>query len=65
MESKCDHKWVHLSTHYDRYSYNRYGDPVIYARIDRFFCEKCCEQRDAKHEETVCREDDAPIWWRH
>lgn len=39
----CDHKWVHFET---RYLYiDNYPGSSQFKRIDRFFCEKCCEEK--------------------
>lgn len=58
-EKKCDHKWVHLSTHY-RKKEDRYAARFI--RMDIFFCEKCCEKKEVVKEEYAML---APVWWRH
>lgn len=58
----CEHKWAHLSTHYERKSN---GYVIQYIRLDTFFCESCCETKDVKREGTGYSEDPEPIWWKH
>lgn len=55
----CNHKWVYLSTHYSKEpgSYNS-----TYIRIDVFYCEKCCKQKEVRKEE--CSRI-IPTWWIH
>ena len=47
MKEKCEHKWVFLETKriYDHQGYND-----NFVRIDRFYCEKCLEQKDVRRE---------------
>ena len=56
----CDHKWVHFET---RYLYiDNYPSSSKFKRIDRFFCEKCCEEKVV---EKSCYdyEDRHPEWF--
>lgn len=61
--SDCEHKWVLLSTHYDKKRYNTYD--CKYIRVDRFFCEKCCVTKDVQQDEVCYSDDGEPIWWKH
>ena len=45
----CEHKWVHLDTRYLRIEF-RYSS--IFKRVDRFFCERCCEIKETEKRET-------------
>lgn len=51
--SKCEHKWVHQEkqlkttvTGYENYT-------AHYHRIDKYFCEKCCEIKSVEQKESV------------
>ena len=56
-KNNCDHKFVHLETirkdKYDR-------DCTDYLRIDRFYCEKCLEQKEIRKEEL---RRERPEWY--
>lgn len=56
-KNNCDHKFVHLETirkdRYDNYC-------THFLRIDRFYCEKCLQEKEVKKEDW-CRE--TPEWY--
>lgn len=56
----CEHKWLSLETKYI-YLTRSFGSST-FKRIDRFFCEKCCEQKEVTKE---CKdyEDRKPEWF--
>lgn len=56
---ECEHKWVHLSTHYE---YESHGYNTEFVRLDAFFCEKCCETKEVERRE---HSRETPLWWRH
>lgn len=58
-DKECNHKWIHLSTHYQQSSA---GYNTEYIRLDVFFCEKCCETKEVEKRE-YSRE--RPLWWAH
>jgi hypothetical protein len=53
----CEHKFVHLET-IKKDKYDR--DCVSYLRIDRFYCEKCLEQKEIRKEEL---RRERPEWY--
>lgn len=55
--AECDHKWVHLET-IKRIGSGSYQSEYI--KTDRFFCEKCLEQKDIRKEEWS---RDKPDWY--
>ena len=62
--SECKHKWVNLSTHYDKRPEGN-GYQIKYTRADVFFCERGCETKEIKREERKYCDYPEPIWWRH
>jgi hypothetical protein len=60
--SDCDHKWVHLES-------IKKEDGISYTyctslkKVDRFFCEKCLEQKEVVKECEVSRHSKYPDWW--
>lgn len=57
----CDHKWVHFET---RYLYiDNYPGSSQFKRIDRFFCEKCCEEKVIEKSSYDYYEDRHPEWF--
>lgn len=56
---QCGHKWVYQETHYSR---GHYGYNDLFIKVDIYYCEKCLEQKEVRHEEYA---RDIPIWWRH
>jgi len=55
---KCDHKFVHLDTNTWTDTSGAYQ--IGWFRIDRFFCEKCLEEKSVKKEEWA---RDKPEWY--
>jgi hypothetical protein len=55
----CDHKFVHLDTikKHDTSGYN-----TQFIRIDRFFCEKCLEQKEVRKSEYAYSRE-TPEWY--
>lgn len=49
--SECKHQFEHLDTQYLYYS-RTFGNS-IYKRIDRFYCTKCCEQKEVVKEKCT------------
>lgn len=42
--NQCKHKWIHLDT---KYIYlNHYPGSCKFKRVDRFYCDKCCEIKE-------------------
>lgn len=56
----CDHRFVHFETRYI-YIQRKYGSST-FKRLDRFFCEKCCEEK-VTEKECQDYEDKNPIWF--
>lgn len=56
----CEHKWVHFETSYI-YKDN-YPASSQFKRIDRFFCEKCCEEKVVE-KSCYTYEDRRPEWF--
>jgi len=54
---ECKHKWVHLET---IKRVESHGYQSEYIKIDRFFCEKCLEQKETRKSE-YSRE--TPEWY--
>ena len=58
MSDKCEHKWVYLD------SVKRNEDSGAYqihwTKTDRFFCEKCLEQKQVTKDEWS---RERPAWW--
>lgn len=54
----CEHKWMYLDTRYicEKYSYTN-----SFKRVDRFYCEKCCEIKEVEKYESDSR--NVPIWF--
>ena len=61
--SDCEHKFAHLDTIYKKEHYpGTYC--TSYKRIDRFFCEKCLEEREKIKTKTINHNfEKAPDWW--
>lgn len=56
----CEHKWNHFET---RYLYeDNYPSSSEFKRIDRFFCEKCCEEK-VLEKSCYDYEDRHPEWF--
>lgn len=53
-----EHNFVHLETRY-MYKPRSFGNPS-YERIERFYCNKCCEEKTVKKYECSCR---TPEWF--
>lgn len=58
VPKKCEHKWIHQSSHYQRES-NGYNDH--FKKLDIYYCEKCLEQKEVTKEEYA---REAPLWYR-
>lgn len=56
--AECKHQFEHLDTQYLYYS-RSFGNPT-YKRIDRFYCTKCCEQKEVVKSECSCYQ---PEWF--
>ncbi len=56
----CEHKYIHLETRYIKTDSSHVSN--TYKRIERFFCEKCCEEKVIKKEE--CRTY-IPEWFKY
>lgn len=57
-DSECEHKWVFIDSIYGSES----GTYQIgWKRLDRFFCEKCLQQKEVKKEEW---NRETPAWWK-
>jgi hypothetical protein len=59
---ECEHKYVHISTHYQRESY---PNGANFIRNDVYFCERCLKQSESTKSLYVDRNDQLPIWWQH
>ena len=57
IQMECEHKFVHLET--IRKDYYDSGC-THFLRIDRFYCEKCLEEKEVK-KESWCR--NTPEWY--
>ncbi len=57
MDNSCDHKFVHIETIKKT---GRGGYQIEYIKIDRYFCEKCLEQKEIQKREWS---DQTPLWW--
>jgi hypothetical protein len=55
---QCGHGWEHLGTQYLYYTRN-FGNPT-YKRVDRFYCNKCCEIKEVIKSECDCHQ---PEWF--
>lgn len=57
-KKKCEHQWVFQCSDYkmERGTYNS-----EYSRIDTYYCEKCCEQKEIVAKQDCCRE--WPYWY--
>lgn len=55
---ECKHQFEYLDTQYLYYS-RSFGNPT-YKRIDRFYCVKCCEQKELIKETCSCYQ---PEWF--
>lgn len=58
MCNNNEHEFMHLDTQYLYYS-RSFGLPT-YSRIDRFYCAKCCEQKEVVKSETTSYQ---PSWF--
>lgn len=58
-QRECDHKWTHLSTHYQ---HEPCGYQTTYTRMDIFICERCCEMKEIIKRESA---RETPLWWMH
>lgn len=56
MCKENEHEFMHLDTQYIYYS-RSWGNST-YKRVDRFYCTKCCEQKEIIKEETSCYQPD-------
>jgi len=61
-KDECEHKYVHLSTHYNR-EVSSYK--TRYTRLDVYFCERCLKQEKTITDEYVYTNDPTPLWWQH
>lgn len=61
--SSCNHKFVHLETVRQEGSRPSFGisSGQQWKRIDRFFCEKCLEEK--KKVRTAEGWEEQPDWW--
>ena len=58
--NQCEHKWIHLDTkHIYR---DHYPGLCRFKRVDRFFCEKCCETKEIV-KRCMDDEDRHPEWF--
>jgi hypothetical protein len=57
--NNCDHKFVHLDT--TRWTDMSGTYAIGFFKVDRFFCEKCLEQKEVKKEAW---QRDTPDWYR-
>lgn len=58
MDKKCEHKFAHLET-VRRSEYVARG--VVFKRTDRYFCEKCLEEKIVEKSEQTRGE--YPEWY--
>ena len=56
----CEHKWTHFETRY--LLIDNYPASNQFKRIDRFFCEKCCEVKEIV-KSCMDWEDRSPEWF--
>ena len=56
----CDHKWQHFETRH--LLIDNYPGSNQFKRIDRFFCEKCCEIKEVV-KTCMDYEDKNPEWF--
>ena len=57
-DEQCEHKWVHLTTDYQRESN---GYVAHYTRQDTFYCEKCLQQKTVDKKEHLGSNETPPM----
>ena len=56
----CEHKWIHFETR--NLLIDNYPASNQFKRIDRFFCEKCCEVKE-NIKSCMAWENKHPEWF--
>lgn len=59
LEKVCEHRWVFIESHYKADSSGGYN--ICYSRLDRFYCEKCLEQKEVTKRE---HSREKPEWFK-
>lgn len=57
MLNKCDHKYIFIES---KKKTEEGSYQIGWKRVDRFYCERCLEQREVVKEEWS---REAPAWW--